>query len=407
MLASKSRATNSLLRSEKQSLLRFLALYTTLVVALIVVLSILYYKSRYDLMLSDARAELSKYAYIQTKRLKVLHHFFPEERTYPRDPRFNSAIYDIEKKRIFSLLKDNDVRFDEEIYLTHSGKFIHFVKTLDEFYLGTRYLIIETNADAAWQAQLFRRIALYGGIAFVLLMLFGLLLARLFLKPMRDSIMLLDRFIKDTTHELNTPLAAILANIETMDTDVMVEKNRKKLNRIMIAAKTVSVLYKDLTYLTLEQEKENRNEAVDLQEIIKNRSEYFRTLAESKRLECKMDTEQVYIYADRRKIVRMIDNLISNAIKYNVRGGTVSVSLREGRLEISDTGVGIPHEKVPFIFDRYLRFNKSEGGFGIGLSIVKQIADEFDIRIEVDSKVGRGTRFVLYFKPYKGKEHAS
>ena len=77
---------------------------------------------------------------------------------------------------------------------------------------------------------------------------FWTLFGKTLLKPMRDSIMLLDRFIKDTTHELNTPLSAILANIEMMDTDVMVEKNRKKLTRINIAAKTVSTLYKDLTY---------------------------------------------------------------------------------------------------------------------------------------------------------------
>jgi len=364
-----------------------------MVLLLIVVISTYYYETQKKLMLSNQRATMAKYAYIQTKRLKVLHHFFDEQRTYPRDPRFKSAIYDIEYKKIFSLLDDPDVRFGEEIYLTK--KHIHLVKMLDEFYLGTRYLIIEIEDDGLWRHEIWSHILGYGFLAFFLFMLFGLFLARMFVRPMKDSIMLLDRFIKDTTHELNTPLSAILANIEMMDTDVMVEKNRKKLNRINIAAKTVSTLYKDLTYLTLEQDKEDQLENIDLKTLIQNRAEYFAALAESKRLSCNLDLEEAYIYADRRKITRVVDNLISNAIKYNKRGGTVGIRLRKGYMEIWDTGIGIEKEKIPFMFDRYLRFNESEGGFGIGLSIVKMILDEYNVRVEVLSQKDEGTRIIL------------
>ena len=111
-----------------------------------------------------------------------------------------------------------------------------------------------------WKKEAWKQIAIGSILAFILFIVFGLILARLFLKPMRDSIVLLDRFIKDTTHELNTPLSTILTNIEMMDTDVMVEKNKKKLNRINIAARTVSQLYKDLTYLTLEQEQQDHKD---------------------------------------------------------------------------------------------------------------------------------------------------
>ena len=344
-------------------------------------------------MFSDQRAELSKYAYIQTKRLKVLHYFFPEKTEYPRDPRFKSAIYDIEYKKIFSLLEDENVHFNEEIYITN--RHIHFVKLLDTYYLGTKYLIIEVPEDHTWKTKAWKHIIGYGLLAFVLFMIFGLILARLFLKPMRDSIMLLDRFIKDTTHELNTPLSTILTNIEMMDTDIMVEKNKKKLNRINIAAKTVSQLYRDLTYLTLEQEQKDRKEEIELQGLIRDRIEYFTALANTKQLHFELDMENVIIQADKQKITRVIDNLISNAIKYNKRGGVISVKLRIGRLEIIDTGIGIEEEKIPFIFDRYMRFNQSEGGFGVGLSIVKKILDEYHIKIEVHSELDKGTRIVL------------
>jgi len=381
------------LKSEKKSLFRFLTLYVAMVIFMIILLSVFYYQSQEKLMLADQRATLTKYAYIQTKRLKVLHHFFDDRRTYPRDPRFKSAIYDIEFMKIFSLIENKKVRFDKEIYLTEDK--IHFVKTLDNYYLGTKYLIIEVDDDGAWRGEIWKNIIGYGLVAFLLFMLFGLYLAKLFLKPMRDSIVLLDRFIKDTTHELNTPLCAILANIEMMDTEVMVEKNKKKLTRINIAAKTVSTLYQDLTYLTLEHEKHNEDEEIAIKPLLEDRVEYFDILARSKKIHFTLVLEQATIFIDKKKFIRVIDNLISNAIKYNKRGGEIKIILKENMLAISDTGIGICEEKIPFMFDRYMRFNKSEGGFGVGLSIVKKIVDEYHIRIEVKSKEGEGTAMVL------------
>ena len=106
MLVSKSKATNSLLLSEKKSFLRFLVLYSTMVLFAILLLSFYYYQSQEKLMLSEERITLSKYAYIQAKRLKVLHNSFDKQVEYPRDSRFKSAIYDLEEVQIFSLLEE-------------------------------------------------------------------------------------------------------------------------------------------------------------------------------------------------------------------------------------------------------------------------------------------------------------
>lgn len=364
-----------------------------MIMFMILLLSAYYYQTQEKLMLSSQRATLFKYAFIHTKRLKVLHHFFDERVKYPRDPRFTSAIYDTDFKEIFSLLNNKNVRFDKEVSIVDNH--IHFLKSLDDYYLGTKYIIIEVVDDGIWREVIWKNIIGYGLIAFFIFLLFGLYLAKLFLKPMRDSIVLLDRFIKDTTHELNTPLSAILANIEMMDTSVMIEKNRSKLNRINIAAKTVSILYKDLTYLTLEQEKVNHDEEIDLQALIKNRTEYFDILVQSKHLKYYLDLEYSTMFVDKRKITRVIDNLISNAIKYNKRGGLLGIQLRQGELSIWDTGIGMEESQIPFIFDRYMRFNHSEGGFGVGLSIVKKIIDEYNMKIEIISKKDEGTKMVL------------
>jgi two-component system OmpR family sensor kinase len=363
-----------------------------MVAVVITTLGVHYYQSEKELMLLQQRDEFTKYAYVQTKRLKVLHDHFDKRTTYPRDPRFRSAIYDIEYKKIFSLLQNEDIDFTQEIYL-HEGV-IHFVKSLDIFYLGAKYLVLEVD-EGAWREMLIKKILGYSGLIFLIFSVFGFYLAKLFLRPMRNSIVLLDRFIKDTTHELNTPLSSIMANIEMMDTEIMADKNKKKLNRINIAAKTVSTLYKDLTYLTLEQERQNDDEWIDVAELLYNRAEYFRVLAQSKALVCDMDIEDAKIFMDRRKLTRVIDNLISNAIKYNKRNGTVGITLRQGKLVIWDTGIGISPEGQALMFDRYMRFNQSEGGFGVGLSIVKNILDEYGIKIEVVSKKDEGTQMVL------------
>ena len=393
MSASKNRATNSLLKSEKKSLLRFLTLYLLLGTLVILLLSLFYYQSQEKLMFSNQRTILSTYAYEQIKRLRALHHYFDDRRTYPRDHRFKSAIYDLEEVQIFSLLENEIIKFDEEIY--QAGKKIHFVKILDNYYLGAKFLIIEVDDDRIWHQETMNRIGIYGSLAFLILLLFSFFLAKLFLRPMRDSIMLLDRFIKDTTHELNTPLSAILANIEMMDKDVMIEKNRKKLDRITIAAKTVSTLYEDLTYLTLEHERQNEDEELDLRKIIIERIDYFESLSRSRQITISRDLQEEQFLMDRKKFIRIVDNLISNAIKYNKRGGSIRITLSRGKLVIEDSGIGIDEEKIPYIFDRYLRFNNSEGGFGVGLSIVKKIMDEYAMHIEVDSILGKGTRMIL------------
>lgn len=314
---------------------------------------------------------------------------------YPRDDRFESAIYDLEYVKIFSTLHEPHINLEEEIYRV--GDRIQFVKILDNYYLGAKYLIIEVPEDTEWFAATLRTIEGYGLGALVLLMLIGLYLARLFVRPMRHSILLLDQFIKDTTHELNTPLSAILANIESIDPEGISDANARRLGRINVAARTVSTLYEDLKFATLEQEKETEDTVLDMEVLVRSRLEFFEILMQSKKLTLETDITPATLTADRRLIERVVDNLLSNAIKYNRRSGTIRVRLAPGRLEVTDTGIGIAPEDLPHIFKRYTRFNESEGGFGIGLSIVKRIVDHYGMEIEAISNEGEGTVFILSF----------
>ena len=395
MLRVKNRDISLLRQNEKQSLRRFLYLYIFLVLAIITLLSIFYYQSQEKLMFSNQRTVLSGYATEQVKNLKILHHYFPVRYKYPRDKRFKSAIYDIERVLIFSTLENSNINLDKSIY--RAGNKIHFVKYLDDYYLGAMYLVIEIDEDRSWYRETIMHIIALGTAILAILAIFGLFFVRLFLRPMKNSIELLDNFIKDTTHELNTPISAILANIEMMDKSVMSQKNIKKLSRINIAAKTVSHLYQDLTYLVLGNQRGSNDEDIDLKKLISARVEYFYIIANAKRIRFETDLEDAHLFIDPVKIARVIDNLISNAIKYNKRGGKIRVVLRENYFLVSDTGIGINSEKINSIFDRYSRFNHSVGGFGIGLNIVKSIIDEYHLQVVVRSEEGKGTTFKIIF----------
>lgn len=397
MLVSKNKDTNLYRNSERRSLFRFLSLYITLVILLLFVLGMLHYKSQEELMFSNQRTLLSNYANEQYKAIKEFHNDgYPKNVIYPRNVNFRSAIYDLSGEKIFSLMRHTPRHFGRDIYRVKDS--LHFLKPLDEnYYLGAKYLFIEVNEDFSWKDDAIKEIMLYGILTLVIMAIFGYFFLGIFLRPMHDAIALLDDFIKDTTHELNTPISAILANVEMMDKVAMGAKNERKLARINIAAKTVSHLYQDLTYLTLSHNRESKDELIDLRQLIFDRVEYFSILAGSKKVTFTLDLNESVLFIDAIKIARVVDNLISNAIKYNKRNGKIHIILRKEYLCVEDTGIGIPAEKVNQIFDRYSRFNSSEGGFGIGLNIVKSIAVEYNLKIKVNSVLNEGTSIRIDF----------
>ncbi len=390
---SKNKATAIHLSSETKARRRFLLLYGFFVLLLIGLSIRFYYRSQEQLMFSQQRIRMMEYASVQARRLKHLHRRFPREIKYPRDSRFESAIYDLEYQKIFSTLAEPKVDLHAVIYQV--GEKIHLVKVLDDYYLGAKYLIIEVARDRKWYAGIMKRILLYVLPALLGLMLLGIYLSKLFVRPMQRSILLLDRFIKDTTHELNTPLSAILTNIEMIDREEMAAANAKKLTRIEIGARTVSTLYEDLKFMVLEQGKVTQSQEMDLLPILQSRLEYFSLAMEVKKITLYKELVPALITVNQGLIIRVIDNLLSNAIKYNKRNGEIIVTLEEGRLMIEDRGVGMSQTEVASMFERYSRFNESEGGFGIGLNIVKKIVEHYGMEIAVESTEGVGTTMIL------------
>ena len=381
-------------KSETRTIIGFSLIYSILVLVILGVITFLYYQFKKDLMIQDKRQTLQNYSNTHIANLKELHINIDKSDIYPRDERFNSAIYDSSKKKIFSTLLMNDVKLDEVIYLKDG--YIHLIKEPESYYLGSKYVIVEIEDDNIWFANIKYKMLFWFLFSFILLLFVGYFIAKLFLKPMRESIQMLDRFIKDTTHELNTPIAAILSNIQMINKDNIDEKLAKKINRIEIGAKTISNIYEDLTFVSLNNQIISNNEKLNFSQILNQRVDFFKSIANSKKIEFILDIkENVFIVCDIKKLSKLIDNILSNAIKYNKFQGFIKVTLKDKILIIEDSGKGMSKDNLSNLFTRYKRFDKSVGGFGIGLNIVSLIAKEYDLKIDVISKIDVGTRIKI------------
>ncbi len=379
-----------MLSSEKKSLFRFLAIYLTSTFLLFSLASWIFYLSAKGNIL-EQQGESIKYEseYIKSA-LRALHQSSESKLFYPQRESIESAIYDIDKRYIFGTLPKS---ISLEGY--HDKHKLYLISKIEPYYLGAAYLLASKEINFSPIEKLQKNIILFmlgAGLFFALL---GYFLGKLFIAPMRESIKQMNRFIQDTTHELNTPISTILTNIEMIEA-FGVKENKKELKRIEIASLTLSRIYDDLTYLNLNHDYHRHLISIDMSALARERMVYFSAMAEAKELTFLEDIqENVILKMDKNDALRLIDNLISNAIKYNHQKGTISIMINQKQLMIKDTGVGIEEKDMDIILKRFKRANKSEGGFGIGLDIVSQVVKYYHFTLNIYSKKEHGTEVVI------------
>jgi two-component system, OmpR family, sensor kinase len=377
-----------------RTLRSFLALYGVMSILILALMATLYYESLKAQMLSSHRLAMQLQSENYVPRLKIWLENGHVLSTFPTDLAYKTALYGYDKDLLVGNLHQQHHDFSENIAL-HNG-YIHLIIALSPYGLGEYYLVFETKDDELWRHQALINSLIFGSALFLLLGLIGFSLSRMFLRPMNEAIALLDDFIKDTTHELNTPVSAILTTLEALQESQFPPSVEKKLKRIEIASRTISTLYDDLTYLILNHNLALRNEPLNLSHLLDERLEYFRHRIEQKKITLRLtsDSESIHLI-DKTKATRLIDNLLSNAIKYNRMGGKISITLTKSRLCIEDNGIGIPSEMIDRVFERYTRADKSVGGFGIGLNIVAMIAKEYALKITIESEEKVGTKICV------------
>ncbi|MDH4944615.1 HAMP domain-containing sensor histidine kinase [Sulfurimonas sp. C5] len=382
--------------SAKKTLQNFLLLYSFLTIIITGLGVYLYYSSQKEIYNQEQLVALNDYANELTSKLKELQKDTTNQLVYPWDKKFKTTLYDKDYKLLYST-KDNPTLDLSQLQMTQN-MIARYLKNSDEYYLGAQYIIVEIAEDKSFEITLIRTIVLFGTIFLIFMLTVGYFLLTLLLKPMKDTLFLLDRFIKDTTHELNTPVSTILTNVELLQTQEQNKFSQKVISRIEIGAKTLSNIYDDLTFLILKHKLISQDEKLLLNELLDERVEYFKVQANMKNIEINKNyQEEFYLNIDRKKITKVIDNLLSNAIKYNTINGTIDITLKKKSLIIKDSGIGIAKENLENLFTRYARFTNTTGGFGIGLHIVKSILDEYGFSINVDSVKDEYTAFIIRF----------
>ncbi len=311
-----------------------------------------------------------------------------------RGGRLNEGDFDAMQAYAADLNSSDEIARDFEPKDDAPRVYMEGASRIEQFNLtgkdGTEYYVaIKTEALGGKLAALKLKILAASALVLALILLIAYFIIRLSLRPLYEKIEFLNGFIRDTTHEIKTPLSVILMSIELFDTEP-----KKYLGNIKAGANTINALFEDLTALSLNKSGSGRE--VNLGELLQSRIEYFGVSAEQKCINLRADLRPVAFCADEFKLRKIIDNLLGNAIKYCDELGCVEVSLRERSLRIKNSGAGIARQNLPHIFELYTRFDERNGGFGIGLFIVKKYCDEIGLKISCRSEPGE-TEFWLEF----------
>lgn len=223
------------------------------------------------------------------------------------------------------------------------------------------------------------------------------------------------RFSASAAHELKTPLATILVNLEVLELDGKTSPDRMEKVLTIVKANTERMirLVEDLMRLTSDKDHEMEEE-VELSEVFAITLYELSPLIRKKDLTVSIEnTPDISLTGSRVMLYRVMSNLLENAAKYNREHG--SISIVTGRddngvtVKIEDTGIGIPEEALPHIFEPFYRVDQSRsravGGAGLGLPLVKDIVEKHGGEVTVKSAAGEGTTFILRFPAsYRGVE---
>jgi len=220
------------------------------------------------------------------------------------------------------------------------------------------------------------------------------------------------RFSASAAHELKTPLATMLVNLEVLDLDE--HPSRERMEKALAVARTntdrMIRLTDDLFRLTSDQES-GMDEEVPVEAVFEEIQAELSEQLEARHLTVTEDVQPgIRLKGNRTMLYRALFNLVENAVKYSRGDGTISLTAEdEGdcvTIRIADTGIGIPQEELPNIFEPFYRVDRSRsravGGSGLGLALVKDIVEKHGGSIEAESLVGEWTVFTLRFPAIEG-----
>lgn len=232
-------------------------------------------------------------------------------------------------------------------------------------------------------------------ILVILGVVLNLFLSKPILEPLFRSDENLQKKIKETLHELNIPASTIKANTQMLRKSLSDEKSLKRLGRIEKANEDLLFLYNQMEYEIKKEIDRIDKQEFFLNEVLESSISKFDDIKGS--IKIKTNTQNIRLNSDKNGFQKVIDNLISNAIKYNIENGLVKIDFEDDFLMIYNSGKSIDTKNLLIVFDEYFQENGNSKGFGLGLNIVKEFCDKNRIEIKINS-LEDGTMIKLNLK---------
>jgi len=204
----------------------------------------------------------------------------------------------------------------------------------------------------------------------------------------------LEHTINETMHEINLPISTIEANIKMLQKSLKDDRSSKRTQRVLDATKRLKRLYDILNYNIKKDIYSIDRQRVDISLIIADRVAYFKEL---NRNSFKLNLETTIVDIDKIGFEQTIDNIIENAMKYSKKDDLINIELKDRKLIVEDSGVGIDSSEIVKIYNRYYQSDSKNSGSGIGLWIVKSFCDSQNIDLKIVSEPNNGTKVILNF----------
>lgn len=220
-------------------------------------------------------------------------------------------------------------------------------------------------------------------------------LVKIIMKSIEENIKKLDNFLKDSTHEIKSPLTIINMSIETMNEETLCNKNKKRVENINFATKTLNNIYENLVEIHFNNKKEEIDSFIEFDKILEERINLFKPTLLKNNLTIKSDINSCQIKINSFNLEKIIDNLLSNSIKYSKNSSTINIYLNQNIFEISNISSYKLPNNLDTLFKRYSRATTNISGFGIGLYIVKKLCDEANLKISTNLNKNNSIKFFI------------
>ncbi|MDF1878070.1 HAMP domain-containing histidine kinase [Sulfurimonas sp. SAG-AH-194-C20] len=284
----------------------------------------------------------------------------------------------------------NKIDYTKDFYMANDS--FTLVSDRANGHLNVSYVVVQSNQCNKNVTALKNRVAYTVIFTALFIIVIAVFLSYIFLKPIKEKMEEIEQFVKDTTHELNTPITALMMSTSRLKSKKTYDE---KINQnISISTKQLYEIYSSLSFLSFDKQKEQA-ELLRFDTIVETSVEYFSELLERKKIKILVNLEPCEIKMAPTKAKMLINNLLSNSIKYSKPNTKITLTLKDGSLIVEDEGIGIAEDKLDDIFIRFMRANSYAGGFGVGLNIVDSIITEYNFTIDINSTENVGTTITI------------